>query len=73
MRCQEGGWRVESSTSFIHLAFHTKLKPDVTGVCVCVCLDDGNSKPREEKKEEKKHVLHVLVFGFFIIQFTLIV
>lgn len=34
------GWRVEISTSFIHLAFYSKLQPDVTGVCVCVCVTD---------------------------------
>ena len=33
-----GGCRVEISTSFIHLAFYSKLQPDVTGVCVCVCV-----------------------------------
>lgn len=33
-----GGWRVEISTSFIHLAFYSKLQPDVTGVWASVCV-----------------------------------
>ena len=45
-KCQGGrGWRVEISTSFIHLAFYSKLQPDVTGVWgsarVRLCETDG--------------------------------
>lgn len=61
MRCVRE--RVEISTSFIHLAFYSKLQPDVTAVWAsarvwsCECVHKCGEVPHEGRDTEKVAVL----------------